>query len=225
MAYGVRIYFMPNGGTGGPDTQYTESEYTQMQVTIVSSVPTRSGYTFLGWSTSETATSASFQPGSTYYFSYGTHILYAVWGSGDSSGGGGSTTTYTATVYFDANGGSGGPSSASGSNTASTVSVTIPNTIPTRSGYTFLGWSYSNTATSATFSPGSSYYFSSGTHYLYAVWQSSGSGGTTGGGGGAYVVDYNYNWRSAVPYVVDYNYNWRAAKAYAVDYNYAWRTL
>ena len=52
------------------------------------------------------------------------------------------STTYYATLAFDANSGSGAPSSVSGSVTNTTgdtaISLTIPSTIPTRSGYTLL---------------------------------------------------------------------------------------
>ena len=41
--------------------------------------PTKSGYQFLGWSKSSTATSASYNAGSSYSFDYGSIQLYAVW--------------------------------------------------------------------------------------------------------------------------------------------------
>lgn len=47
-------------------------------ITISSIVPTRSGYDFLGWATTDTATSAQYQPNTTYQFSNDT-VLYAVW--------------------------------------------------------------------------------------------------------------------------------------------------
>lgn len=54
--------------------------------------------------------------------------------------------TYSLSVSFNANGGSGAPSYVSNSVTSSAstvrVSVTIPSTTPTKSGYTFNGWWY-----------------------------------------------------------------------------------
>ena len=51
------------------------------------------------------------------------------------------------------------------------TNLTLSSTVPTRSGgYTFLGWSTSNTATSATYSAGGSYTANSGAT-LYAVWK------------------------------------------------------
>ena len=76
------LYYNANGGSGAPPTQSsvstTNSSWT---FTISSKEPTRSGYTFLGWSTSSTATSASYQPGDTIRLtsSSPTRTLYAVW--------------------------------------------------------------------------------------------------------------------------------------------------
>lgn len=75
------------------------------------------------------------------------------------------------TVSYNANNGSGAPS-------AQTKwygeTLTLSTTKPTRTGYTFLGWSTSSTATSATYTAGGSYTANSGTT-LYAVWKRSGN--------------------------------------------------
>lgn len=76
------LYYDANGGSGAPPTQSsvstTNSSWT---FTISSTEPTRSGYTFLGWSTSSTATSASYQPGDTIRLTSSSPkaTLYAVW--------------------------------------------------------------------------------------------------------------------------------------------------
>jgi uncharacterized repeat protein (TIGR02543 family) len=92
------------------------------------------------------------------------------------------TTGYR--VSYNANGGSGAPSAQS---VASGSSVKLSSTTPTRSGYTFLGWSKSSTATSASYLPGRTYTFTASTT-LYAVWKSKHliNGG---GGGGDYTID------------------------------------
>ncbi len=78
---------------------------------------------------------------------------------------------FTAKPYwnltYDANGGSGAPPSL---NTTHGTTLYLSSTIPTRSGYTFLGWSTSSTATNAIYSAGSSYTINSNIT-LYAVWQ------------------------------------------------------
>lgn len=71
-------------------------------------------------------------------------------------------------VSYDANGGSGAPSNQT---KWSGVSLTLSSTIPTRPGYTFLGWNTSSTATSANYSPGATYTTNAALK-LYAVWRS-----------------------------------------------------
>ncbi len=74
-SYGV--YFNANGGTGAPGTQtkwYGETLY------IPATIPTKSGYKFMGWSTSSTSEAIAYQPGSAYTANSGV-TLYAVWKS------------------------------------------------------------------------------------------------------------------------------------------------
>ena len=153
------ISYNANGGSGVPSSQ---TKYYGTDITLSNTRPTRSGYTFLGWSTSSTATSATYQPGGAFSTNANT-TLYAVW----------SKNTYNLT--YNANGGTNAPTGQSGSS-----SYTISSTVPTRFGYTFLGWSKSSSATSATFEPGGSISLSENTT-LYAVWKaaSSVSTGTT----------------------------------------------
>ncbi len=69
------------------------------------------------------------------------------------------------TLSYNANGGSGAPASQSGA-----ASYTVSSAQPTRSGYTFLGWSKSSTATSASYKAGDSITLTANIT-LYAVWQ------------------------------------------------------
>lgn len=69
------ISYNANGGSGAPGSQTKTYNVT---LTLSSTVPTRSGYNFLGWSTSSTATTASYQPGGSYTGN-GDATLYAVW--------------------------------------------------------------------------------------------------------------------------------------------------
>ncbi len=79
-------------------------------------------------------------------------------------------TTYTLT--YNANGGSGAPSSQSGSST-----YTVSYTTPTRSGYTFLGWSTSSSSSYATYDAGDTITLTSNTT-LYAVWEQNYNSGS-----------------------------------------------
>lgn len=70
-----------NGGTGAPASQTYKatSEYEKSHTfTISSQAPTRDGYTFLGWNTNRSATTANYQPGGSIVVT-GTTTLYAVW--------------------------------------------------------------------------------------------------------------------------------------------------
>ena len=58
--------------------------------------------------------------------------------------------------------------------TATSGTINLSSTKPTRSNYTFLGWSLSSTATSASYSPGQAWSRSNASNYtLYAVWRSN----------------------------------------------------
>ena len=229
------VSYYSNGGSGAPDDTYfygsTES------VVLSSTKPTRTGYTFLGWSESASATSATYSAGQNIGTRTTILRLYAVWRvnsynvsltAGDYissvSGGGskaygssvtavatlGSATGYTYSfdgwysgstkvssnasytftmpanavsytakgkrtantysVKFDANGGSG--TMANESFTYDVAKALTANAF-VRTGYTFLGWSRSSTATTATYSNKQSVsnLAASGTVTLYAVWR------------------------------------------------------
>ncbi|MBP3697665.1 MAG: bacterial Ig-like domain-containing protein [Clostridia bacterium] len=114
------VSYNANGGSSAPSSQ--EKDYGT-DLALSSTVPTRTGHTFLGWSTSSTATSATYQPGGNFIANADTN-LYAVW----------KTNTYT--VTFNTNGGT--CSTANKTVTYASTYGTLPT--PTRIGYTFNGW-------------------------------------------------------------------------------------
>ena len=208
----VAIVYNANGGSGGPGTQnHTFTDNGSVYITTLSSsVPTRSGYTFLGWSASSTATTASFSPGATYaipsqviWNGISQATLYAVWEQ--------SATSYTCYLYYNANGGSGAPSTQSYSGTStSNHSFTISSTAPTRSGYDFLGWSTSSSATPASYQGGSSISVSyNGSKTLYAVWQEKVTTYT--------ITVYKGNWDSFMVLGVDTTNVFSSSKTYTVE--------
>ena len=89
-----------------------------MALTLSTTVPTRTGYTFKGWATSASATSATYSAGGSYTANSGA-TLYAVW----------QINTYT--VSYNANGGSGAPSAQT---KTYGVNLTLSSTKPTRTG-------------------------------------------------------------------------------------------
>ncbi len=75
------LNYNANGGTDAPasQTHKATSEYEKSHTfTISSQAPTRDGYTFLGWNTNRSATTANYQPGGSIVVT-GTTTLYAVW--------------------------------------------------------------------------------------------------------------------------------------------------
>ena len=165
------VSYNANGGSGAPASQ---TKYYGFDLTLSDTVPTRSGYTFKGWGTSSTSTSASYQPGGNYTAN-SSRTLYAIWESN-------APKTYT--VSFNANGGSGAPASQTKTHN---VTLTLSSTKPTRTGYTFLGWSTSSSATSATYSAGGSY-TNNASVTLYAVWTPN-----------TYTISFNANGGSGAP--------------------------
>ena len=150
---------------------------------IAEGMPARVGYTFLGWADTSSATSAQYQPGAQYTVAPGgTNLLYGVW----------EVTSNTFTLSFDANASgdtvSNMPQTQTGTSTNTTYEFTVPTTVPTRQGYTFLAW-VENIHSSEGIQPGSKITVgnSSGTVFtktLYAVWK---------GEDVSYTVNYNAN--------------------------------
>ena len=143
------ISYNANGGSGAPSSQ---TKWYGTNIKLSSTKPTRTGYTFQGWGTSASG-SVVYAPGATYSTN-ASDTLYAIW----------KIITYT--VSYNANGGSGAPSSQT-KNYGS--SIKLSTTKPTRTNYNFKGW-----ATSAS---GSVVYASGATYSnnanitLYAVWE------------------------------------------------------
>lgn len=145
------IKYNANGGSGAPSSQ---TKWKDQTLKLSTTKPTRTGYSFLGWSTSSSATSATYAAGANYTANAAA-TLYAVW----------KANTYT--VSYNANGGTGAP----GSQTKTYgVSLTLSSTKPTRTNYNFKGWGTSASATTVAYTPGASYTTNSAIT-LYAVWE------------------------------------------------------
>lgn len=163
---GYTLTYNANGGSGAPS-----SASNVTSTTISSTVPTRSGYDFLGWSTSSSATNATYVAGDTIELSANT-TLYAVW-----------RRFYT--VTYDANGGSNAPSTgkkidgqtltlSSGvptppTSTSMSYTVTFNSnggvcdqdmvTVTNITTYEFTNWNTSSNGYGTTYQPGGSYVY------------------------------------------------------------------
>lgn len=146
-----KVTYYANGGSGAPMEQ--EKKYG-VNLTLSSTVPLRNGYVFTGWNTKEDGSGKKYSPGDIYSENEKLN-LYAQW----------KTNAYTLT--YDGNG-----YSSYSSKVENVVTTTIKTNMPNRFGYTFLGWSTNSSATSASYTPGSTISLSSNTT-LYAVWKSA----------------------------------------------------
>ena len=116
---------------------------------------TRDGYQFMGWNTSEDR-SGTTVTSDTLMLVENDHTIYAQWEE---------IPIYT--ISYDANGGSGAPASQTKEHG---VTLTLSSTVPSRSGFTFLGWGLTSTDTSATYQAGAEY-TTNANLTLYALWE------------------------------------------------------
>lgn len=141
-----------NGGTAAPAA--VGGKVLNESVTLSASAPTRTGYYFSGWNTSVNGSGQGYTSSAAFVMPASDTTLYAQW------------TLNTYSVSYNANGGSGAPTSQQ---TDGGGNVTVPNTTPARPGYTFNGWNTvaagggTSRAINATFAPG-------GNLVLYAQW-------------------------------------------------------
>ncbi len=162
------VTYNANGGTGAPGSQ---TKTHGVNLTLSSTKPTRTGYTFVNWNTSSNGTGTSYASGSTYSGNANL-TLYAQW------------TPVTYTVTYNANGGSGAP----GDQTKTYgVNLTLSSTKPTRTGYTFVNWNTASNGTGTSYASGGTY-SGNANLTLYAQWTPV-----------TYTVTYNANGGSGAP--------------------------
>ena len=144
-----KITYNANGGSGAPSQQ---TKWHGTNITLSTTKPTRTGYTFKGWATSASG-SVTYGSGASYTANAAV-TLYAVWAA----------VTYK--VTYNANGGSGAP----GQQTKKYgVTLKLSTTKPTRTNYNFKGWSKTATGTVA-YAAGANY-TANAAITLYAVWE------------------------------------------------------
>ena len=121
------VHYDANGGSGAPADQV---KLYDVNLTLSSTQPTRTGYTFLGWSTHPSSTTADYAAGATYTANADV-TLYAVWQKNQS------------TLTVDPNGGVWDYYLPDGSPFTGYYQDTLSIPDPTRTGYTFTGWTLS----------------------------------------------------------------------------------
>jgi uncharacterized repeat protein (TIGR02543 family) len=146
------VKYDANGGSGAPGTQ---TKYYNKTLTLSSTKPTRAGYTFKGWATSKTATTANYQPGGSYTANAAT-TLYAVW------------QINTWKVSYNNNGGTG---TIANQTKTYGKSLTLSNGSGfSKTGYTLKSWNTNSAGTGTTYNLGASYTGNAALS-LYAKWQ------------------------------------------------------
>ncbi len=165
----VTLHFNLNGGDSTNLSDVTQDANTTYRLNVVSTNASRAGYQFLGWDHNASATDPEYW----YYYegmTTGTNqyytielgeedvTLYAIWG-------------YNWTLTYDANANgatvSGYPKTVTGTYVRGNTSK------PSRTGYTFLGWSYNADGTAddlTTDFTKSQYYRIDQDTTVYAIW-------------------------------------------------------
>ena len=158
--YTITFIKEPADKIGGEASNIIKSCYaiSGQSCSITSPTIEKTGYTIIGWNTNKNATtstwnintSKSISSSATYYPILKVNIY---------------------TITYNANGGSGGPSSQS-YKYAPNGNIYLSSDRPSKTGYTFMGWSESSSATSASYSPGQWWGTHNANNYtLYAVWE------------------------------------------------------
>ncbi len=164
------VSYDANGGSGAPGSQ---SANYNTSVTVSSTVPTRTGYTFAGWNTAANGSGSDYSSGTSLTVT-GAVTLYAKW------------TVNTYSISYDANGGSGAPSTASGIQFGS--STTVSATVPNRTGYLFNGWNTAANGSGTSYASGASLTMPANNVALYAQWAAT-----------VQTITYNANGGSGAP--------------------------
>ena len=141
------LKFDANGGTSAPASITQKSTDTSVDLTIPATTPIKSGYEFVAWNTKVDGTGTVYQKGTTITLrlTAPTVTLYAQY-----------VKKYTYKLTFDANGGSNAPADVTKVSTSTSVSLVIPDAVPTRSGYYFTEWNTKADGTGTAYSPGDS---------------------------------------------------------------------
>ena len=148
------ITYNANGGSGAPGSQtkkYNES------LTLSATKPTRTGYTFKGWTTLPDSQIAQYNPGDNYSLDQDI-TLYAIWEKSE----------YT--IHYDANDNGEGTAVPNDQTKEKGTDITLSDIEPEREGYIFKGWSTNKEATTGEYQPSDTFGVDADTT-LYAIWE------------------------------------------------------
>ena len=165
------LRFDANGGAGAPETMTGEDTYGDgsYMFIIPTEVPTREGYTFLGWATDANATNPQVAAG-TRYTLWAPNFdvtLYAVWKENAPE------YTYTLNYGTASDDVTGMPEAQTATTTAESYDFTVSDATPARKGYVFLGWAETADAAAATIKAGDTITLTkdNASKTIYTVWE------------------------------------------------------
>ena len=150
---------------GGPDEENVVTT-DEASIVVKEDVPNYPGFDFKGWNTQANGKGTSYKAGDTVSFT-AVHneeeiTLFAQWKSRPAN-----------TIYYNANGGEGGPVN----NFSNAIYATVQTGVPTRVGYTFVCWNTESDGSGDSYKGGDKYYFTA-VHNgekvtLYAQWKAN----------------------------------------------------
>ena len=175
----IVLTYDANGGVNAPPA---DTHTANTSITLPGQAPTRSGYTFLGWTEASNNSGTVYSPSGAYTTPAGNGVLYAKWAA----------ISYT--FYYNTNGGTAGggsaPVSVTGLNVGGIVTVYVvdgSNPAPTRSGYSFTGWNAAADGSATNYAGGSTYTMGASNYTIYAQWL-----------GNPFTLTYNSNGGTAI---------------------------
>ena len=156
------LRYNANGGPDEEDVVTTD----EASIVVKEDVPNYPGFDFKGWNTQANGKGTSYKAGDTVSFT-AVHneeeiTLFAQWKSRPAN-----------TIYYNANGGEGGPVN----NFSNAIYATVQTGVPTRVGYTFVCWNTESDGSGDSYKGGDKYYFTA-VHNgekvtLYAQWKAN----------------------------------------------------
>lgn len=146
------LAYKPNGGSGAPSSA---SGLVGSSLTIASTTPTRTGYTFAGWNTTAAGGGTAYAAGDPFTFAATNTTLFAQW------------TPIPYTLTYSLNGGSGAAPDNVTVNYAATATVSAA--VPTRAGFWFNGWNTAADGSGSAYRSGATFIMLSDVT-LYAQW-------------------------------------------------------
>ena len=164
------VTYNANGGNGAPSKQ---TKSYNIALTLSSTRPSRTGYTFSKWNTKSDGSGTSYNPGASFMTNANT-TLYAIW------------TINAYSVTYNANGGDTNTVPLTQTKNYNTT-FDLSSTKPRRTGYTFSKWNTKSDGTGTSYNSGASFKITSNAT-LYAIWTID-----------TYDITYNANGGSNAP--------------------------